>query len=314
MTTSTTPPAGADKDLQDELTMEDKPARRRKKAANVEKRSRAGWFVRITLLVVVLLFLIPTFGLFVTSFRSREDATTSSWWGALFNPFSSDWSLAGYREVLTSQGMGQAFINSLVVTIPATLIPLLIAAMAAYAFTFIRFRGRDVVFIIVVGMLVVPAQVAFIPLLRLFGEFNINGTFLAVWLVHTGFGMPLAVFLLRSYMSTMPASLIESAKIDGASHFQTFWKLILPMSVPALASFAIFQFLWVWNDLLMAVIFLSARNEVVTMNLRSLLGTYANRWDLLAPGAFITMALPLVVFFSLQRFFVRGMMAGSVKG
>ena len=276
--------------------------------------SQANWAVRLALVIVVLLFLVPVFGLLVTSFRSREDATATSWWSALLNPLGTEWTLAGYQEVL-SAGMGNAFINTIVVTVPATIIPILIAAMAAYAFTFIEFRGRDVTFIVVVGLLVVPAQVAFIPLLQLFGVFDIVGTFLAVWLVHTGFGMPLAVFLLRSYMATLPRAVIESAKIDGASHFQTFWRLIFPMSFPALAAFAIFQFLWVWNDLLIALIFLGAgENETVTLALQRLLGTFASRWDLLAPGAFITMSLPLLVFFALQRYFVRGMTAGAVKG
>jgi alpha-glucoside transport system permease protein len=275
---------------------------------------RPSWGVRIGLLVIVILFLIPTIGLLVTSFRVREDATSTSWWGALFNPFSQDWTLAGYQEVL-SQGMGNAFINSLVVTIPATIIPILVAAMAAYAFTFMQFRGRDFTLAAIVALLVIPGQVAFIPLLRLLGTVDLVGEFAAMWLVHTGFGMPLAVFLLRAYMSTLPKAVIESAKIDGATHYQTFWRLILPMSVPALASFAIFQFLWVWNDLLVALIFLGAGpNEVVTLNLQSLLGAFGSRWDLLAPGAFITLSLPLLVFFSLQRFFVRGMTAGAVKG
>jgi alpha-glucoside transport system permease protein len=276
--------------------------------------ARRSWAVRIGLLVIIILFLIPTIGLLVTSFRVREDATSTSWWSALFNPFSQDWTLSGYQEVL-SQGMGNAFVNSLVVTIPATIIPILVAAMAAYAFTFMRFRGRDFTLAAIVALLVIPAQVAFIPLLRLLGQFDLVGTFAAMWLVHTGFGMPLAVFLLRAYMSTLPKAVIESAKIDGATHYQTFWRLILPMSVPALASFAIFQFLWVWNDLLIALIFLGAGpNEVVTLNLQSLLGAFGSRWDLLAPGAFITLSLPLLVFFSLQRYFVRGMTAGAVKG
>ena len=272
------------------------------------------WGVRIGLLVVIVLFVIPTLGLLVTSFRSREDATTTSWWSALFNPFETEWTLAGYQEVL-SQGMGNAFVNSLVVTIPATIIPILVAAMAAYAFTFMEFRGRDFTLAAIVALLVIPAQVTFIPLLRLLGRFNLTGEFASLWLVHTGFGMPLAVFLLRAYMSTLPKAVIESAKIDGATHYQTFWRLILPMSVPALASFAIFQFLWVWNDLLVALVFLgTGENEVVTLNLRSLIGAFGSRWDLLAPGAFITLSLPLLVFFGLQRYFVRGMTAGSVKG
>jgi alpha-glucoside transport system permease protein len=266
------------------------------------------------MIIVVVVFLIPTIGLLVTSLRSREDVIAQPWWSALANPFATEWTVSGYQEIL-GQGMATAFLNTLVVAVPATIIPILIAAMAAYAFTFIEFPGRDVTFIVVVGLLVIPGQVAFIPLLQLLGTFNLVGTFAAVWLAHTGFGMPLAVFLLRSYMSTLPRAVIESAKIDGASHFQTFVRLILPMSVPALAAFAIFQFLWVWNDLLVALIFLGAgENETVTINLQSLLGTFASRWDLLAPGAFITMTLPLIVFFALQRFFVRGMTAGSVKG
>ncbi len=291
-----------------------KAAARKKPPKPPKEKSRANWLVRTAIVVIIVVFMIPALGLLVTSFRTREDATSSSWWGALFSPLQQDWTIAGYQEVMAN-GMANAFINTLVVTVPAVVIPILIAAMAAYAFTFIDFPGRDVTFIIVVGLLVIPMQVAFIPLLNLFGLFDLVGTFPAVWLTHTGFGMPLAVFLLRAYMSTLPKAVIESAKIDGATHYQTFWKLILPMSVPALASFAIFQFLWVWNDLLVALIFLGAgENETVTLNLQSLLGVYADRWDLLAPGAFITMTLPLIVFFALQRFFVRGMTAGSVKG
>jgi len=279
-----------------------------------KEESRANWLVRLVLVIVTIGFFIPTFGLFVTSFRARDDAAASGWWTALLNPFHQDWILTNYSEVL-SQGMGNAFINSIVVAVPATIIPILIAAMAAYAFTFTEFRGRDVLFIIVVGLLVVPNQVALVPLLQIFKALGLTGQFASVWLAHAGFGMPLAIFILRAYMSTLPKAVIESAKIDGATHYQTFWKLILPMSVPALASFAIFQFLWVWNDLLVALLFIGGGdNEVVTQNLASLLGQYGDRWDLLAPGAFVSMSLPLVVFLSLQRYFVRGMTAGAVKG
>jgi len=279
-----------------------------------KEQSRANWLVRLTLVIVVVAFLIPTIGLFVTSFRPRDDAASTGWWTALFNPLSSQWTLQNYADVI-GDGMGNAFINSIAVTIPATVIPILIAAMAAYAFTFIEFPGRDTIFIIVVGLLVVPNQVALVPLLQLFGNFDLVGTFPAAWIAHAGFGMPLAIFILRAYMQTLPKAVIESAKIDGASHYQTFWRLILPMSVPALASFAIFQFLWVWNDLLVALLFIGGgSNEVVTQYLNSLLGQYGDRWDLLAPGAFISMALPLTVFFALQRYFVRGMTAGAVKG
>ncbi|MGB3956152.1 MAG: carbohydrate ABC transporter permease [Brooklawnia sp.] len=286
---------------------------RRRRRANVEQ-GRAGWATRIVVVLVVIAFLIPTIGLLVTSFRPRVDSTSTGWWNAAFNPFDATWTLQGYAEVLDG-GMGNAFLNSIVIAVPATLIPLLIAAMAAYAFTFLKFPGRDIIFLVVVGLLVVPLQVAFIPLLQLFGQFQLVGTFPAVWLAHTGFGMPLAIYLLRTYMTTVPHSILESAQIDGASHFQIFWRLLLPISVPALASFAIFQFLWVWNDLLVALLFVGAgQNETVTLRLSSMIGQYGQRWDLLAPGAFISMSLPLIVFLFLQRYFVRGMTAGSVKG
>jgi alpha-glucoside transport system permease protein len=276
---------------------------------------RSPWFPRITLVIVVILWMIPSIGLLVTSFRGQTDAVSSGWWSALVNPFDTEWTMGNYTEVLESSGLGNAFINSFVVTIPATIIPLLVAAMGAYAFAFMRFPGRDVIFALVVGLLAVPVHVAFIPILQIFGEVGLTGQFASLWLVHTGFGMPLAIFILRSYMATLPTAVIESAKIDGASHFQTFWRLILPMSVPALAAFAIFQFLWVWNDLLIALVFLGGgANEVVTINLVGLIGQYGQRWNLLSAGAFLTMVVPLIVFFSLQRYFIRGMAAGSVKG
>jgi len=206
-------------------------------------------------------------------------------------------------------------VNSLTVAVPSTVIPILIAAFAAYAFTFMEFRGRDVLFIVVVGLLVVPNQVAMVPLSVLFHNWGISGQFLSVWLAHTGFGMPLAVYILRNYMATLPRAVIESAKVDGASHFQAFWQLIVPMSVPALASFAIFQFLWVWNDLLVSLIFLGpGQNQVMTMALAQMLGDRGQGWQLLTAGAFLTMVLPIIVFVTLQRFFVRGLTAGAVKG
>ena len=279
------------------------------------KPQRKSWFPRITLTIFVILWMIPSIGLLVTSFRGQTDAVSTGWWSALFNPFATEWTAGNYAEVLESGGLGNAFINSFVVTIPATIIPLLIAAMGAYAFAFMRFPGRDILFALIVGLLAVPVHVAFIPILQIFGEVGLTGRFAALWLVHTGFGMPLAIFILRSYMATLPTAVIESAKIDGASHFQTFWRLILPMSVPALAAFAIFQFLWVWNDLLIALVFVGGgENEVVTINLVGLIGQYGQRWNLLSAGAFLTMVVPLIVFFSLQRYFIRGMAAGSVKG
>jgi len=272
-------------------------------------------FVRAALLVVCLVWTIPTIGLLISSFRERDAITSSGWWTVFANPLEfTRLTFENYGEVLEA-GMGAAFINSLAVTIPATIIPVLMAAFAAYAFAWMRFPGREVLFTLVVALLVIPLQVAFIPLLRLFGQFGLNGTFLAVWLAHTGFGMPLAVYLLRNYMSSMPREVIESAKVDGASHYQTFWRLMIPLSVPALAAFAIFQFLWVWNDLLVALIFLGGGdNEVVTIALQQLVGARGQDWYILTAGAFITMIVPLLVFFGLQRYFVRGLTAGSVKG
>ncbi len=281
-------------------------------------RRGGGMFPRITLLIVCLLWTIPTLGLLVTSIRTKEDAAASGWWSALGTFWKSNWTIDNYRQVIEGNDMGAAFLNSLIVAIPATVIPIMFAAFAAYAFTFMRFPGRDVLFIVVVALLVVPIQVSFVPMFQLLGRegLGIVGQFLAVWLLHTGFGMPLAIYLLRNYMTTLPSSVIESAEVDGATHFQTFWRLIVPMSVPALAAFAIFQFLWVWNDLLVALIFLGGQADVqvVTLNLQNLIGSRGQDWHLLTAGAFITMIVPLIVFFSLQRYFVRGLTAGSVKG
>jgi alpha-glucoside transport system permease protein len=219
---------------------------------------------------------------------------------------------------ITVQGsrMSNAFLNSLAVAIPSTLIPILIAAFAAYAFAWMRFPGRRLLFIMVVALIVVPLQIALVPILRDFSSLQLNGTYLSIWLAHSGFGLALATYLLYNYISTLPRETLESAFIDGASHFTVFFKLILPLSVPALASFAIFQFLWVWNDYLVALIFLGGNPdlEVVTMRLAEIVGSRGNDWHLLTAGAFVAMILPLTVFLALQRYFVRGMLAGSVKG
>lgn len=229
--------------------------------------------------------------------------------------------LVNYIEVLTSEGIGQSFLNTLTVAVPATIIPILIAAFAAYAFAWMDFPGRQLLFVVVVGLLVVPLQMSLIPLLRMYNGignvFDISAkSYPGIWLAHTGFGLPLAIYLLRNYIGTLPKDLIESAKIDGASHYHIFTRLILPLSVPALASFAIFQFLWVWNDLLVALVFLSKQDNqiVMTSKLRELLGSRGDNWEILTSSAFISIVVPLAVFFSLQRYFVRGLLAGSVKG
>jgi len=287
------------------------------------------WLIKLVVLIIIAIWLVPTLGLFITSFRPRADIDSSGWWtvfGHLFDKGS--WTLENYDEVLNQRGFGNAFLNTLSVTVPATVIPITVAAFAAYAFSWMSFKGRNIIFVVVVGLLVVPLQMALIPILRLytsgghflgvtiFPDLDLNGTFLAVWLAHTGFGLPLAVYLLRNYMGSLPGSLIESAEIDGANHFQIFTRLIVPLSVPVLASFAIFQFLWVWNDLLVALIFLGGDADVavVTKALQSLVGGRGEAYHLLTAGAFISMVLPLTVFFALQRFFVRGLTAGSVKG
>jgi alpha-glucoside transport system permease protein len=287
------------------------------------------WVIKLVVLVIGIIWLVPTVGLLITSFRETDAINASGWWtafGHLFDP--AEWTLDNYSQVLSRRGFGNAFLNSLAVTIPSTVIPITIAAFAAYAFAWMDFKGRHILFVIVVGLLVVPLQMALIPILRLyvhgfdlFGVIplfpeGVNGTYLAVWLAHTGFGLPLAVYLLRNYIGSLPSSIIESAKIDGATHFQIFVRLIVPLSVPVLASFAIFQFLWVWNDLLVALIFLGGGPDfqVVTQALMELNSSRGQEWQLLTAGAFISMALPMAVFFSLQRFFVRGLTAGSVKG
>ncbi len=274
--------------------------------------------VPIILVVVCVIWTLPSFGLLISSLRPRDEITRSGWWTLFQTPseFTRHVTLTNYDAVLGAEGMDVAFLNSLAVSIPATVIPITIAAFAAYAFAWMEFPGRELLFVMVVGLLVVPLQMSLIPVLQVYTRFNMNGTYLAVWLAHTGFGMPLAVYLLFNYISTLPREVMESASLDGASHFVTFARLVLPLSVPAIAALAIFQFLWVWNDLLVALVFLGGTPDVavVTQRLQELVGSRGQDWHLLTAGAFVTMTLPLVVFFSLQRYFVRGLLAGSVKG
>ncbi len=272
--------------------------------------------VKIAVVVIVALWSLPTVGLLITSFRPQEAIATTGWWSVITNPFSETWTLINYQNVLTADGMFDAFVNSLIVTIPATVIPITIAAFAAYAFAWIKFPGRTLLFAIVVGLLVIPLQMTLVPLLRVYNNLGLTGTFLGIWLAHTAFGLPLAIYLLYNYIAQLPKDLFESAYIDGASHFTAFTKLVLPLAVPAIAAFAIFQFLWVWNDLLVALVFLGTDSEVavVTARLNELVGTKGQDWHVLTAGAFITMIFPLTVFLALQRYFVRGLLAGSVKG
>ena len=272
--------------------------------------------LRLSVLVICFLWTVPTLGLLVTSVRDPALIATSGWWTSLLHPFEANqWTLSNYETVLASDGMGNAFINSLVVTIPSVAIPITIAAFAAYAFAWIPFRGRGILFTIVVALLVVPIQMSLIPILQIYAAGNLYGSFLGIWLAHTGFGLPLAIFLLYNFMSQLPRDLFESAAIDGASALQTFIRLVLPLSIPALGAIAIFQFLWVWNDLLVALVFLGpgADVRVLPTALYNLIGSRGGSWHLLTAGAFITMIVPLLVFLLLQRAFVRGILAGSVK-
>jgi alpha-glucoside transport system permease protein len=290
---------------------------------------KGGWLIRIAIIAIVLVWMIPTAGVLITSFRPEGLVDTSGWWTALAHPFrAAEWTLENYQRAIDAQGFGNSFMNSLAVAIPATIMPIAIAAFAAYAFAWMDFRGRYVMFVLVVGLMVVPLQMALIPILRLFTQgvtlfglrifpdLDLNQSFLGIWLAHTGFGIPLATYLLYNYIASLPSSIIESAKMDGADHFTIFWRLIVPLSIPALAAFTIFQFMWVWNDLLVAYVFLggAGQNRVLTVALRELVGARGENWHLLTAAAFISMALPLVVFFSLQKYFVRGLTAGAVKG
>ena len=272
--------------------------------------------LRISVLVICFLWTLPTAGLLITSVRNPQLITKTGWWEGLLNAFQPDqWTLQNYANVLGGDNMGTAFLNSLIVTIPSTVIPITIAAFAAYAFAWIPFRGRGVLFIVVVALLVVPLQMALIPILKIYSGASLYGTFLGIWLAHTAFGLPLAIFLLYNFMSQLPRDLFESASIDGASAFQTFIRLVLPLSIPALGAFAIFQFLWVWNDLLVALVFLGPGRDVQVMPtaLYNMIGPRGGAWHLLTAGAFLTMIVPLGVFLALQRAFVRGILAGSVK-
>jgi alpha-glucoside transport system permease protein len=270
--------------------------------------------LHLVIFIIIAIWSLPTIGLLVSSFRPAREIATSGWWTAFAQPEA--FTLDLYREALTRAGMSQSFMNSLVISIPATVIPLMIAAFAAYAFAWMNFPYRNVLFVIVIGLLVVPLQMTFIPVLRMYQQFRLTGTFPGIWLAHAAYGLPLAIYLLRNFIGALPRDLFESAFLDGASNFDVFFRIVLPLSVPSLASLVIFQFMWVWNDLLVALIYLGGTPPVapLTLTIANLVNSLGANWQVLTAAAFISMALPLIVFFSLQRYFVRGILAGSVKG
>lgn len=274
----------------------------------------AGILVHASLLAIAAVWLIPSLGLLVSSFRPADQIANTGWWTAFVPPLR--FTLENYREVLQTAGLGQSFMNSLLVTIPTTILTILIASIAAYAFTWMAFPGKTTLFFVIVGLLVVPIQMTMVPVLRLLTELGLTGTFPGVWLAHVGYGLPFAIYLLRNFMAELPREMFESAEIDGASHLTAFLRLTIPLSVPALASLGIFQFLWVWNDLLVSLIYLGGTPSVAPLPVAvsNLVGQFGQGWQLLTAAAFLSMILPLVVFFAMQRYFVRGILAGSVKG
>jgi alpha-glucoside transport system permease protein len=267
--------------------------------------------IHIVLGLIGLVWLLPSIGLLITSFRPGSDMRATGWWTVITNP---NFTLDNYRRVLEAEGMGGAFLNSVFITLPSTLLPLLIASLAAFALAWIKFPFRDTIFLVIVGLMMIPVQVGFIPLVTAMAGTPLLSGFGAVWLAHSAFALPFGIFLLRNFFITLPKDLIEAARIDGASNLGIFRTIIVPLSVPAIASYGIFQFLWVWNDLLMALVYVQ-RNAAQPMPVKitQLLGTYGTEWSLLAAASFLVMVVPLIVFFSLQRFFVQGLLAGSVK-
>ncbi|UWF77126.1 MULTISPECIES: carbohydrate ABC transporter permease [Microbacterium] len=301
--------------------------RRNEAIAHKKLRSKGA---TIAAVIIAVFWTIPTFGLFVTSFRPGADTQSTGWWTVFTDP---SFTLQNYAEALTSGGtsttLAAAFVNSLAITIPATVFPIVIASMAAYAFAWIDFKGRNMLFIFVFALQIVPLQMALVPLLSLFsdgltigdvqvfpgfGLNDVNYSYARVWIAHAIFALPLATFMLHNFIAEIPGDIVEAARVDGAGHGQVFFRIILPLAMPAIASFAIFQFLWVWNDLLVATIFAAPGALPITQALNSLSGTWGNRWFLQSAGTFISIIVPLIVFFSLQRFFVRGLLAGATKG
>ncbi len=288
-------------------------------AAEAKKRLTSPW-ASLAAIIIATLWTIPTFGLFLSSFRPEDDVKSSGWWTWFSDPTVT---LDNYREVLKGgeTDLGTYFVNSIVITIPSVLIPITLATLAAYAFAWMRFPGRDLLFVAVFALQIVPIQVTMIPLLKLYvdpplGLPELAGKFWTIWISHSIFALPLAIYLLHNFMKEVPNELVEAARVDGAGHVRIFTRIMLPLITPAIAAFGIFQFLWVWNDLLVALVFGGGNLEIspLTVRLAELSGTRDSEWQLLSAGAFVSLVVPLIVFLSLQRYFVRGLLAGSVKG
>lgn len=267
--------------------------------------------IYVVLTLVALVWITPTVGLFVSSLRSPTANSSSGWWTALGSP--SQLTFDNYRSLLENNRIISSFWNTVYISVPATILVVVISALAAYAFAFIRFRGRDGVFLVVIGLLVVPIQVALIPIAQLYGKLNIFGDISGVILFHVAFGLPLGIFLLRNFFAGIPVELLEAARMDGASELRLFFRVVLPLGLPAVASLAIFQFLWVWNDMLVALVFANTDSAPLTVAIREQTRQFGSNIDVIAPGAFLSMLVPLAVFFAFQRYFVQGLLAGSSK-
>ena len=317
--TAATPPLPPVDLLDAEEIQEGAAPRAPRKLTRAEQRALAAkgrlsspWASGIAIILAII-WTVPTFGLFVTSFRPPAEISTSGWWTFFSDPQVT---LENYQNVLfgSSTAFTTFFVNSIVITLPAVVIPIALALLAAYAFAWIDFRGRGILFVAVFALQVVPIQITLIPLLTQYVDWGINGSFWAIWLSHSMFALPLAIYLLHNFMKEIPASLVEAARVDGAGHVKIFFQVLMPLLTPAIASFAIFQFLWVWNDLLVALVFGNIDTAPLTVRIAELAGTRGSQWQLLSAGAFVAMVVPLIVFLSLQRYFVRGLLAGSVKG
>jgi alpha-glucoside transport system permease protein len=284
------------------------------RSAAAKKGLTSPW-ASLAALVIAVLWTLPTFGLFLSSFRPERDVQRTGWWTFFANPA---FTLENYGEVLFggNQPLAGFFVNSILITIPSVAIPIVLATLAAYGFAWTRFPARDTLFVAIFALQIVPLQVALLPLLEIFVGTGLNGTFWTVWIAHSIFALPLAIFLLHNSMRDIPAELVEAARVDGAGHVRIFTTIMLPLMKPAIAAFGVFQFLWVWNDLLVALVFAGGTLDVapLTVRLANLAGERGSNWYLLAPGAFVAIVVPLIVFIALQRYFVRGLLAGSVKG